>query len=88
MAAWAERNGCDPEPVERAAGPETTQRTWTGCASPVELYVVEEGGHSWPGASEAQAELGAQEAQGYVTEDIDATTLILDHFDATPALTS
>ena len=33
MAAWAERNGCDPEPVERAAGPETTQRTWTGCAS-------------------------------------------------------
>lgn len=88
MEAWADRNGCDPEPVEDAAGSETTRRTWSNCAAPVELYVVEAGGHSWPGASEAQARLGAEESQGHVTEDIDATTIILDHFDATPSLTT
>jgi polyhydroxybutyrate depolymerase len=75
MAAWARRNGCDGGPVEEQVGSETRHLTWTGCDAPVELYVVDGGGHTWPGAREVTG-------LGHVTGDIDASRLILEAFAA------
>jgi polyhydroxybutyrate depolymerase len=85
MEAWAERNGCDPEPVETRVGEETNRRDWQDCSAPTVLYTVTGGGHTWPGASEVVAESGVEDSVGYVTEDVDATTAMLDLFDATPS---
>lgn len=46
--------------------------SWDGCAAPTDLYVVEEGGHTWPGAIDV--------GLGYVTRDIDATAIIWETF--------
>ena len=52
MGVWAERDGCDvvhgrPEPVEA----DVRRLTWRCPAgTAVELYVVQGGGHGWPGA--------------------------------------
>jgi polyhydroxybutyrate depolymerase len=75
MAAWARRNGCDGGPVEERVGSETRHLAWTGCEAPVELYVVDGGGHTWPGAR-------AVRGLGHVTADIDASRLILEAFAA------
>lgn len=77
--AWAERNGCDPEPESVAAGPRVTRETWTGCVDggAVELYVVEGAGHTWPG-SDGMDELVP--LLGPTTDAIVANDLIWDFF--------
>jgi len=76
MANWAAHNGCDPEPVEERVSPEVVHRTWSGCEAPTELYVVENGGHNWPGHPVA----GFEDQFGHTTTDIDATALMLERF--------
>ena len=49
MRRWAEHNGCDSDYVEERVSPEVRQRTWQGCDAPTVLYVVDNGGHAWPG---------------------------------------
>lgn len=51
VANWARRNRCAPKPVEAAVAADVTRRTYPNCAddATVVLYVVQGGGHTWPG---------------------------------------
>lgn len=72
MRRWAEHNGCDAKPSEERVAAEVRKRTWVGCDAPTELYVVDDGGHAWPGRPQP-----AFEAEfGHGTTDIDATSLL------------
>jgi polyhydroxybutyrate depolymerase len=75
VAAWAERNGCSDEVTEERVGDEVVHRVWDGCPddATVELFVVDDGGHTWPGSEEV-------DFLGHVTDDVDATAVLLDRF--------
>jgi polyhydroxybutyrate depolymerase len=75
VAAWAERDGCSDSSAEEISA-HVTQTVYANCAdgSAVELYTVADGGHTWPGAIDVPR-------LGPVTDEIDATDLILDFFD-------
>lgn len=77
MRRWADHNGCDPDAREERISPEVRKRTWQNCRAATVLYVIDNGGHSWPGKPQP-----AFEAQfGHTTTDIDATTLSFQFFD-------
>lgn len=96
LAAWAERNGCDGEPVEERVSGEVVRRSWPDCdgGAEVVLYVVEGGGHTWPGTpllvdrsdaggGRAQADTaagGLASVAGQTTDDISATALAWEFF--------
>jgi polyhydroxybutyrate depolymerase len=82
MRRWAEHNGCDATFVEQPVSDEVRLRTWPRCAAATELYIVDGGGHAWPGKP-----VPAFEAQfGHGTTDIDASALMFAFFfDAQPA---
>ncbi len=75
--AWALRNGCAPEPVEDRLATDVVLREWLGCrgGTVVALYVIEGGGHGWPGTSAA----GRRDDS---TPSIEATAVIWDFFAA------
>jgi polyhydroxybutyrate depolymerase len=75
MADWADHNGCDPEPVEEQVSPEVLRRSWEGCDAATVLYVVQGGGHTWPGRP-----VPGFDQFGHTTTDIDATALMFDFF--------
>lgn len=68
-AQWAAHNGCDDEPVDEAIGTDVIHRQWQGCDAPTDLYIVEDGGHTWPGAIPI-------EALGRTTDTIAASEII------------
>ncbi len=70
---WADHNGCDPDPVEERISEEVVHFSWERCDAPTNFYVVEGGGHTWPGAVFV-------DFLGYVTDDISASDLIWDLF--------
>ena len=72
--AWADQNGCTGAPVDERIGEEVVHRTWEGCDAPTDLYTVEGGGHTWPGAIDV--------GLGHTTDDIDATEIIWSTFKA------
>jgi polyhydroxybutyrate depolymerase len=76
MDGWAEQDGCAPAAVEKAVADDVKLRTYTGCraGTAVELYVIEGGGHTWPGASVAIASLGV------ATKSVDASEVIWQFF--------
>ena len=76
LADWAMHNGCDPEPTEEQVSPEVLRRTWSGCEAETALYVVQGGGHTWPGRPVE----GFEDQFGHTTTDIDATALMFDFF--------
>jgi len=90
MAIWADRNGCSPDPTDERVSDEVTLRTWPDCAagSEVNLYVVDDGGHSWPGtdlgggrhAAADPAVGGLASVAGRTTQDISATELAWEFF--------
>lgn len=83
VAAWATRNGCAPQPQVSSVGAHTELRTYTGCTNgdTVELYVVDNGGHTWPGSKLAQAADKDPDAKnGITTDEIDATRLMWQFF--------
>ncbi len=51
LANWARRNRCEPKPVETAVAADVRRVEYTGCAGDagVVAYIVQEGGHTWPG---------------------------------------
>jgi len=76
MRRWADHNGCDPNFVEQRVSSEVRHRTWQHCKAATELYIVDGGGHAWPGKPQPQFE-----AQfGHATTDIDATALMFAFF--------
>jgi polyhydroxybutyrate depolymerase len=81
-AAWAERNGCDPTSTDRALTDDVSLVEFDcpdGAA--VQLYLVIDGGHAWPGSATSAA-LSA--TTGPTTMDLDATALIWEFFAAHP----
>lgn len=56
-ARWATLEGCAVPPTDEVVTPTTRRLAYTGCqaGSAVQLYVVEGGGHSWPGTPFGQA---------------------------------
>lgn len=69
-AAWAQRNGCAPESGETLVAKDITRRAWTGCTddTPVVLYTIPGGGHTWPGSTP-----DTEWFLGLTSRDIDAT---------------
>lgn len=45
VEAWAENNGCDPEPVDEDLGSGVTRKEYQGCEADVVLYDVEDFAH-------------------------------------------
>ncbi len=97
LANWAERNGCAAEPDEERVSDEVVRRSWPDCdgGAEVVLYVVEGGGHTWPGTplltdraaaddATAQADTatgGLASVAGQTTDDISATALAWEFFE-------
>lgn len=82
VAEWAERNGCGPEPEETRIADDVLLVAYdcpVGAA--VELYVIEGGGHAWPG-SELSAAVEA--IVGFTTFSISANEIMWDFFAAHP----
>ncbi|MDB6035878.1 MAG: hypothetical protein JWM16_6216 [Verrucomicrobiales bacterium] len=76
-ANWARRNRCGPKPVESLVAADVTRREYTHCAddAAVVLYIVQGGGHVWPG--------GGALPEWFVGSDsrsIDATTTMWAFF--------
>jgi polyhydroxybutyrate depolymerase len=73
VAGWAQQFGCGPTPTDQPIGKDVRHRTYHGCAGgvTVQLYTVDGGGHTWPGAIPVPR-LGA------TTATIDATKIIVD----------
>ncbi|MCU0269544.1 MAG: alpha/beta hydrolase-fold protein [Acidimicrobiales bacterium] len=85
IAGWAADNGCAAEPEVTQVSENVELRTWGECTddATVQLYVVQGGGHNWPG-SEFFAGLGSNPATfalvGPTNMEIDATALIWEFF--------
>lgn len=82
LGDFAARNGCDEAPAESRPRPSIVHRVWSGCerATAVELYTIEGGGHTWPGAGLDLESRGL----GRTTPDLVATETIWAFFAAHP----
>jgi polyhydroxybutyrate depolymerase len=72
MQTWAAHNGCAPTPREVRISPEVRRRTWTHCRADTVLYIIDGGGHAWPGKPVPAFE----PMFGHGTTEIDASTVI------------
>lgn len=77
VAAWAEDNGCDPEPTDEPETETITRRTYD-CpdGADVEFLIIDGGGHSWPGSEFSKL---VENAVG-PTDDYDANAAIWSFF--------
>ena len=82
-AAWAALDGCDGEPAREAVSAAVEAVTYGGCddGAAVDLYLVEGGGHTWPGSAFTHASAAIL---GATTDDIDATDLAWSFFEEHP----
>ncbi len=76
---WAAHNGCDTEPARERVAEHVRLVRYEDCdrGATVELYVVEGGGHAWPGG-ECRQDLGCP------TQEISANDLMWEFFAAHP----
>jgi polyhydroxybutyrate depolymerase len=81
-ADWAERNGCEPEPIEEQIERDVTFITFD-CppGAEVELYAVDGGGHSWPGS---EFSVLIEPAVGHTTFSISANEVMWEFFEQHP----
>jgi polyhydroxybutyrate depolymerase len=98
MAALADSAGCDQDPVLSTPFDDIESRTWPGCPDGLEfeLTTVVDGGHTWPGSAlafDSDVEVPAGQSDfiegfdfssvaGHQTDNIEATSMILDFFDS------
>lgn len=54
-AAWAERNGCRGPAAPRSVAAGVAEYSWEDCGAGVVLYVIDGGGHEWPGGGDGSA---------------------------------
>lgn len=73
MQSWAEVNGCDADVVEEPFTESVTKYRWENCDAPVEWYLIEGDGHTWPGGSDPAM-------WGNTTREISASEMIWDFF--------
>lgn len=70
---WRQSNGCDPTPVvTRLAGGMITRQCWGGDSprSRVQLDILEEGGHDWPGHRLGWGRRFRQASDGYRASEV------------------
>ena len=81
MRTWAAHNGCLATPTDQRSTEHTRTLAYGGCRddASVVLYVIEGGGHTWPGSIDV-ARLGA------TTHEINAADLIWQFFAAQASL--
>lgn len=81
-AGWAKADGCPATPVTSQVTPHVKLEAYDGCRGgvAVHLYVIDGGGHTWPGARVDVNSLGA------TTHEIDATNIIWQFFASQPRL--
>jgi len=79
MAGWAAHDHCLQAFVDTRLGSEVRRRAWSGCdgSSSVVFYVIDGGGHTWPGAIPVPR-------LGLTTSQISATDTIWAFFEAHP----
>jgi polyhydroxybutyrate depolymerase len=73
MQNWAEHNGCEGEPSEERVSNEVRKIFWDNCNAATQWYLIEGGGHTWPGGL-------PMKQLGHTTIDISASDLIWDFF--------
>lgn len=80
MARWAAHDGCAPDPTDDTLGTEVVRRTWHGCkdGGDVVFFMVQGGGHTWPGSAVKVDRLGL------TTDQVDASSTIWDFFASHP----
>ncbi len=80
MRGWAEHNGCNLTLQTQRIASDVVLEFYGGCAegADVQLYVIEGGGHTWPGASRNVAMLGS------TTQSISATEIAWRFFSEHP----
>lgn len=76
LASWAQHDGCEPEPERTAVEDDVERWLWECPEATIDAYVIDGGGHTWPGAVPI-------DGLGETTETIDATALMLDFFELT-----
>ncbi|MET0902321.1 MAG: PHB depolymerase family esterase [Acidimicrobiales bacterium] len=71
VAAFAERNGCDPEPTDSELADEVLRRVYD-CpeGADVEFLIIEGGGHAWPSSEFSRS---IETIVGPTTFDVDGT---------------
>jgi polyhydroxybutyrate depolymerase len=81
--AWAGHGRCDPDPTVEVVADGVERRVWSGCDDDarVELHVIEGGEHTWPGSTGMD---GYADILGPVSDQLDATDLMWDFFEAAP----
>jgi polyhydroxybutyrate depolymerase len=79
MLQWAQHNGCNLTLHTQRIADDVVLESYTGCDADadVQLYVVEGGGHTWPGARDVNL-------LGTTTHSIDATQIVWQFFAAHP----
>ncbi len=78
---WAEELGCDSDPEVIEFSDEVTVEDFGSCDADLEFWIVDGGGHTWPGTSAA---LALQAQLGFSTDDFNTTDLVWDWFVAHP----
>jgi polyhydroxybutyrate depolymerase len=81
VSRLAQKNGCNPAPTELPAQGEVREVKYTVCAqgADVDFYIIDGGGHSWPGGGYLPAWI-----VGHTTQDINATRVMWDFFQQHP----
>jgi polyhydroxybutyrate depolymerase len=74
---WAQRNGCDPSPVDLPTNGEVSGVQYIQCKenADVVFYTIDGGGHTWPGGEPI-----LEFISGHTTQDIDATRVMWEFF--------
>jgi polyhydroxybutyrate depolymerase len=67
-AAWAERNECRGPAAPRSVAADVAEYSWESCGAEVVLYVVDGGGHDWPGGGDAGGPGGGVSASEIIWE--------------------
>jgi len=73
MGRWAAFNGCEAKPTEESVSAHVKKVVYPGCKADTLHYVIDGGGHTWPGAVDVPR-------LGPVTKEISATELIWAFF--------
>jgi len=76
---WSHQQGCDSTPDRQRTSPEIELIEYSGCdaGSTVQLYLVDGGGHTWPGSSLSEA---SESLLGRTTNELDASATIWEFF--------
>jgi polyhydroxybutyrate depolymerase len=79
MSHWATHDSCPPASATTTVSDHVRHYAWTGCrkGSAVSVYVIENGGHRWPGGTPVVS----GRVSGVMTQEINATDLIWQFFE-------